>query len=167
MEVSKFISRILLLLVLPLGYFGVGCSDDSSRPVGEPHIVLSVDISEQSSGDERLLKVIANVRHLGGPSVSYSTSCGSISVSFEVLDANGEHVALVDPCGPRPMCPSYLMELKRGNVISQELLVNGRIWDEECVEGTLSPGRYTVLVIFPYSIDSDPWILEEKTTFDW
>ena len=159
--------KMLRILVVPLVCLALGCSDDSTTPAGEPYIVLSLDVSDETSDGEHLVKVVASVQHLGGPEVTYTTACGAISLAFEVLDANGQHVALVDPCGPRPTCPAFLETLTRGHVVSQELHINGRIWDQECVEGTMSPGLYTVRVGFHYTVGPDSWNLEAKTTVDW
>jgi hypothetical protein len=144
----------------------IGC-DDTTRPSEAAAIAISFQFTRVSGTNAQDLLARVEVENNGGAAVEYDPRCGYVIV-FQIRDVQGNQLVIYDP-SYKPVCPPWNFTLRPGESLRRELLIDGRIWDNQGTEISLAQGRYTLFVDFSYSMPGSGkmqyW--SREIDFDW
>jgi hypothetical protein len=147
---------------------------------------LTLRVVRSEDGSE--LRVVAEVGHGGGATVTYLSGCSALCrpalydpIYFTVIGPTGAEVFIRRPCEGPFFCAPFSAALAPGENLEQELRVVGTQWKQEgadlfycgeCTEQPLPGGRYIVVARFLYSTDAVqgfplPQQLVALTEFTW
>jgi hypothetical protein len=140
----------------------------SGCPGSDPaRLQLTLRVVRPEDGSE--LRVVAELRHGGGTTVTYLRGCSALCrpalyhpIYFTLIGPSGAEVFVERPCTGPFFCAPFSADLAPGESLEQELRIAGTEWKEEgadlfycgeCTEQPLAGGRYTVVARFLYSTD--------------